>query len=143
MNYAEFNNMFDLSGLKADINSNNTRDFEKVPYGEYEVDITKLELGSSKKSLPMLKCWMKITAGEKEGSMLFMNQLLHTGFGIHNANEFLKTISDENVYFDDFAQYGNLIETIFNEIKDSKLFHIQYLANKGYDKYIVKDIYAK
>ena len=71
--FDKFNALFggDLSGLKQDIEAaaNNSGDFVEVPHGEYEVKITKLELGetgerSKTPGMPMAKVWFTILAGE-------------------------------------------------------------------------------
>lgn len=143
MNYADFNNMFDIKGLKADIEDAGKKNtsFEKTPYGSYEVVITKLELGVSKKQRPMLKVWFKIIAGQHEKSLIFMNQLLTTGFEVHKANIFLKSISENEIKFEDYDQYGKLIEDIYKEIDGKKSFELQYVNEKGYDNFIIKQVF--
>lgn len=142
MDYAAFNNMFDLEGLKSDIkNVNGNR--EEVPHGVYEVEIAKLELGASKKKLPMLKVWFKITAGQYKGSLIFMNQLLTSGFGIHNANVFLKSLcTGDTIDFIDYNQYGRLIEDIFNKIEGNKAFALNYGENRGYNTFNITEVYS-
>lgn len=143
MDYAVFNNMFDINGLKADINNVGGSKREEVPHGLYEVEITKLELGASKKQLPMLKVWFKITAGKYKGSMLFMNQLLTSGFGIHTANVFLKSLcTGDNIEFVDFTQYGQLIDNLFDKVNGARAFALNYGENKGFNTFNITEVYS-
>ena len=61
MDFDKFDKKVDLKGLKNDLaeaEKNNTN-FDKVPYGQYEVSIEKMELTESKKGDPMFTCWFK------------------------------------------------------------------------------------
>lgn len=146
MDFNKFNEMFDLEGLKNDLENLNSGggSFEDVPPGNYEVSIEKLEIGESKKGLPMLKCWFNVLVGEYKGSKLFMNQMLTTSFGIHNSNVFLNTLGvDEPVTFIDFNQYGKRINDIFN-VTTNYTYHLEFIKNeKGYDVYKIKEKFSK
>ena len=139
--FAKFNESFDVKGLKDDIANTGTREMVEVPYGDYEVAVTKLELAESKSGQPMAKCWFKIVAGEYRGQLIFMNQMLTTGFGIHNMNDFMESLgSDVAVEFEDFVQYAQLMDTVFNSIDGRYEYQLAYGQNaKGYNTYnIVK-----
>lgn len=142
--FEKFNAMFDVEGLKEDINKakENSGEFVEVPKGDYEVKIVKLELGeTSEKSknpgAPMGKVWFEIVSGDYKGQKIFMNQMLTSGLGIHMMNEFLNDLLDGgNVKFEDFEQYANLFETVFNEIDGRYEYQLNYGENrKGYDTY--------
>ena len=97
--FAKFNEMFDLSGLKTDIESaaSNSGDFVEVPDGSYEVKVSKLELGqtgekSKNPGMPMMKVWFDILAGDFKGQK--MRKLRADGenlqhFLVHIAFSFL------------------------------------------------------
>ena len=140
--FAKFNEMFDLSGLKTDIESaaSNTGDFVEVPDGSYEVKVTKLELGESKKSqMPMLKVWFDILAGDFKGQKIFCNQMLTNGFGIHKANEMLTALeSGVPVAFENFEQYADTVSQVFNAIDGNGEYELAYgHNNKGYATYTI------
>ena len=84
--FSKFNEMFDLNGLKNDIENaaTNNGDFVEVPFGDYEVKISKIELGetgekSKTPGMPMAKVWFTILAGDFKNQHIFMNQMLTTG----------------------------------------------------------------
>ena len=141
--FAKFNEMFDLSGLKTDIESaasNSGGDFQEVPDGSYEVKVTKLELGESKKThMPMLKIWFDILAGDFKGQKIFCNQMLTNGFGIHKANEMLTAFeSGVSVSFENFEQYADMVAQVFRAIDGTGEYELAYgHNNKGYATYTI------
>ena len=142
--FEKFNSMIDLNGLKADIEAaaSNSGDFVDVPKGEYEVKISKIELGetgerSKTPGAPMAKVWFTIVAGDYKNQKIFMNQMLTSGFGIHKMNEFLDSLETGiPVQFEDFQQYADLMATIFNEVDEKAEYQLSYGINsKGYSTY--------
>ena len=134
--FEKFNEMFDLAGLQNDIASAsaNTGDFVEVPHGDYEVKVVKLEVGESKKGMPMGKVWFEVIAGEYKNQKIFMNQMLTSGFGIHKMNEFLNTLETGiTVQFENFNQYADLFKQIFAEIDGKAEYQLNYAENnKGF-----------
>lgn len=142
--FEKFNEMFDLAGLQNDIAnaSTNTGDFVEVPKGDYEVKIVKLELGESKKELPMGKVWFEIIAGDFKGQKIFMNQMLTTGFGIHKMNEFLNSLETGiTVQFENFPQYAELFAQIFDAIDGKAEYQLCYGEHKGFGTYDIVQRY--
>lgn len=154
--FEKFNEMFDVAGLKKDIAdaaSSNPVERKEVPFGDYEVKIAKLELGKHEfdddyKDMPEAHVWFKIIGdGEYSGQMLFMNKRLvslknpsATGFIMRKFNEFLESLeSGFIVEFENFVQYKNLIDSIFDAIDGRGEYQLSYFENKGYKDYrIVK-----
>ena len=144
--FERFNSMFDIQGLKADVEaaSSNDMDFVEPPDGNYEVKVSKIELGqtgekSKTPGMPMLKVWFDIIAGDFKGQKIFLNQMLTTGFGIHKANQILKDMeSGVDVVFENFDQYHNMLEQVFNAIDGSGEYELAYgHNNKGYATYTI------
>lgn len=144
--YEKFNAMFDVEGLKEDINKaeESSGEFVEVPKGDYEVKIVKLELGeTSEKSknpgAPMAKVWFEIVAGDYKGQKIFQNQMLTTGFGIHKMNEFLDSLETGiRVQFENFTQYADLFKQIFNAVDGKAEYALAYgQNNKGYATYTI------
>lgn len=135
--FAKFNAMFDVEGLKKDIESSasNTGDFVDVPHGDYEVKVVKIELGATgEKSkipgAPMAKVWFEVLTGEYKGQKIFMNQMLTSGFGIHKFNEFMTSLeSGIPVVFENFEQYADLMKQVFNAIDGKGEYQLAYTAN--------------
>lgn len=135
INWEDFDKDVDIENLEKDIEKASTGDFtgEDVPYGKYEVKITKLELTQSKKGDPMLSVWFQIINGNQKDRFIFMNQLVLQGFQIHTANEFLRSLqTDENVEFKGYAKYNILILNIYEKIVNNE-YELDYQENKkGY-----------
>lgn len=143
--FAKFNEMIDVEGLKKDVETaaSNTGEFEEVPFGDYEVKISKIELGatgekSKTPGAPMAKVWYTIVAGDYKNQKIFQNQMLTSGFGIHKMNEFLNSLdSGIPVTFDNFEQYSELFEAIFKAV-DGCEYQLHYGQNaKGYSEYTI------
>ena len=144
--FEKFNEMVDVAGLVSDVETaaSSDGDFVEVPKGDYEVKVTKLEIGatgekSKTPGMPMAKVWFDILAGDFKGQKIFMNQMLTTGFGIHKMNEFLNSLETGiTVQFENFAQYGDLFKQIFDAVDGKAEYHLEYGANnKGYSTYTI------
>lgn len=141
----KFDEMVDVEGLKEDMKNaaENGGNFREVPEGNYEVAINKMELTKSKTNRPMLTVWMKVLEGEYKGQLIFYNQVVDIGFGLHNANEFLRSLdSGLDVTFENFNQYGNLIMDIHEAIDGILEYGLKYgKNNKGYNTYEITDVF--
>ena len=144
--FEKWNQNADLAGLKADIETakeGGDREYEKVPHGEYEVKLDKLELKATKKGDPMVSAWFTILEGKYKKSKLFMNQVITQGLQIHIVNEFLRSMgTDLAIEFVDYKQYADLLLDVAEECDANKLeFALKYEDNKGYDKFTITDIF--
>ncbi|APC83142.1 DUF669 domain-containing protein [Clostridium botulinum] len=144
----KFDKNIDVEGLKKDAEeakNNGGGDFKEVPHGEYEVKVDKLELKESRKGDPMLSIWFKILTGEYKGSLIFYNQVLSSGFGLHKSKEMLRSLdSGVDVEFECFSQYNNLLMDIAEAIDGKLEYQLSYTANKKNNKfseYEIKDIF--
>lgn len=135
INWEDFDKDVDIENLEKDVEKASTGDFsgEDVPYGKYEVKITKLELTQSKKGDPMVSAWFQIINGNQKDRFIFMNQVVLQGFQIHTINEFLRSLgTDEIVEFKGYAKYNILILNIYEKIIDNE-YELDYQENKkGY-----------
>ena len=138
----------DTAGLKNDVKkaAESKQEYRDVPKGKYEVKITKMELKATKKAdEPMLSCWLKVIAGPQKGQYIFYNQMLTTGFGIHVANEFLRSLeSGVEISFDNFNQFNDMIMDIAEAIESEGLEYVlEYGENdKGYKTYRIEDVFS-
>lgn len=143
----EFDEKIDTEGLAKDAKeaAENGGDYKEVPLGTYEVEVNKLELKKSKKGDPMLSIWFKIIAGEYKGSLIFYNQLMSQGFGIHNANEMLRSLdSGVEVEFTNFKKYHGMLLDIVESIDGNLEYALEYGENnKGYNTYKITDVFEK
>lgn len=142
MDFSKFDKQVDLEGLKKDIEDSANNDFKEVPHGNYEVAITKLELGESKKGDPMVKIWFKVVNGEYKGSLIFMNQVITRGFQIHIVDELLRSLeTDIEISFESYSQYNDLLLDIFEAIDGNFEYGLKYGENKGFDTFEITDVF--
>lgn len=144
--FERFNSMFDVDGLKSDIEqaASSTGEFVEVPHGDYEVKVVKIELGetgekSKNPGMPMAKVWYEIIAGDYKGQKIFQNQMLTSGFGIHKMNELLDSFeSGVRIQFENFVQYSDLFKQVFSAIDGKGEYALAYGENnKGYATYTI------
>ena len=148
--FARFNDMF--GDIAKDVAEASVGKVERkvVPFGDYEVKITKLELGEHKfddeyKGMPVATVWYKVVSGEYAGQMLFQNRKLTSiktpssnGFIVRKFMEFLESLeSGIPVEFENWQQFGDLMKTIFNEIDGRAEYQLSYFENKGYKDYAI------
>lgn len=68
-----------------------SRDFERVPDGEYQVLVEKAEVGETRSGFPRLELTYQIKGGEQEGRKLWDNLILK------HDNEQVETISKSTI----------------------------------------------
>ncbi len=144
MNWEEFDKSVDLNGLKEDIENNTGGDYKEVPHGNYEVAVTKLELGESKKHDPMVKVWFKIVSdGEYKNSTIFMNQVVTEGFQIHIVNDFLRSLeTDIDIDFESYSQYAQLLMDVFEAVNGNYEYGLEYgKTEKGFNTFEITEVF--
>ncbi|SPF51527.1 conserved hypothetical protein [Candidatus Desulfosporosinus infrequens] len=143
--WEKFDRAIDTKALKEDVLAaqENKQEFRDVPKGHYEVKVEKLELVESKSGKPMMACWMKILSGEYKGQLIFYNQVIHVGFGIHKATEFLSSLdSGIEVLFDSYQQFNELLLDLHEVINDKFEYEVDYGEDKkGFGTYVIKEIF--
>lgn len=143
--WEKFDKTIDTTALKEDAKAaaENNQEYREVPHGTYEVKITKLELTESKSKKPMMTCWMQILDGEFKGSYLFYNQVLHVGFGIHKANEFLRSLeSGVDVQFENFKQFHEMLLDIHEAIDGVNEYAVTYGEDKkGFNTFEITEVF--
>ena len=148
MDFKKFNKMFDVDGLKKDVEdaAASDSDFEEIPFGKYEVKLDKLELVECKseanKGQPMVSAWFKIINGPQKNCLIFMNQLVNSGFKIHLMKEFLSSLdSGCEIVFEDYEQFGNLLMDILEASSNTGFVLDYYENNKGYKAYKIIEVF--
>lgn len=142
----EFDKVIDVEGLKKDTQEaaeNGGGNHKEVPFGTYEVEVDKLELKKSKTGNPMLSCWLKIVEGTYKKSLIFYNQVLVNGFGMHAANEFLRSLdSGIKIEFVNFKQYYEMLLDVFEAVNGKLSYQLEYGENdKGYKTFKIEDVF--
>lgn len=126
IDFSKYDKMVDLEGLKSDVKEaiENGGEFKKVPYGEYEVSIDKIELGMTQKNVPKIVIFYKILDGEYKNSRIFQHQLVGSGQQIHIGTQLLNDITEGEIKIE-FESYQRLSEDI-EKIKE-------YIDKKGFE----------
>ena len=144
--FEKFNKSVDLKGLKEDlkeVQENGGGNYEEVPLGKYEVKIDKMEIKETKKGDKlMLSVTFKVLDGPQKNRLIFMNQVITSAYGLHNANEFLRSLkSGIDVIFDDYNQYSELVEDIMDAISDRLEYELTYSENdKEFKVFEITDV---
>ena len=124
-------------------NSTAKSELEPVPYGTYEVKVKKMEIKASKNNDPMLSVWFEVVTGDYKGRLIFMNQLINTPYGLHNAKEFLRSLDSAlEVDFVNFTQFKNLVLDILENIDGCLEYALEYSQNKkGYNQFKIIEVF--
>ena len=121
-------------------------DFPEVPYGTYDVEINKMEIGKSKAGNPMAVIWFKVLAGEYKGSLIFMYQVLTMRFHFGKVNKILRAmesgIPDDDIKIMPLKDYNNLMLDIFEAVEGKLEYGLKYGEDsKGYKTFEITDVY--
>ena len=141
--FERFDMEVNVEGLKSDLSNVGTEDrYREVPVGNtYNVKVDKLQLVESRNGKPMVSCWFKIIEGPFKNSVLFMNQVVNTGYGLHMANEFLRSLESQvEIKFENFKQYHNMILDI-HEAVDNLEYSVEYGEKKGFKTFKITEVY--
>lgn len=150
--FAKFNEMFNTDELKNAVEEAGASNLPKVkvPFGEYEVSVVKLEVGentyedSPTKGCPQINVWFKVLNGEFKGQRIFWSTNIapgdqYAGLKLNKVNEVIESLeSGIPVVFENFEQYNDLLAQILKEIDGRAEYHLAYLDNnKGYATYSI------
>lgn len=149
--FTKFDEMFDVAGLAkdiADITSNAPTERVKVPHGDYEVSIAKLELGTNEFEgenfgFPMIKVWFNVLDGEYKGNYIYWNTTINgkgDAFKINNIKKLMDSLETGiPVSFENFAQFGSLLTEVFEAVTDPTAEYQLAFGenNKGFNTYTI------
>ena len=90
-----------------------------------------------------MSIWFRILSGDFQNSMIFYNQVINKGFGLHKANEFLRSLdSGIEVEFKSFRQYGELLMDIREAIDGKLEYNLAYTeGKKGFSNYEIEEVF--
>nr|DAM28956.1 MAG TPA: Protein of unknown function (DUF669) [Bacteriophage sp.] len=138
--FSKWDKEIDIDGLNEDVKAaanGGGGNYKEVPHGNYEVAVQQMELKESKKGKPMVSIWFKIVSdGEYKGSMIFYNQVIDNGTGLHINNEMLRKMVSEMgtdapvIELKSFEQYSDLLMDIYEAVADNFEYGLKYTANK-------------
>ncbi len=148
--FDKFDAQFDIEALKEDEKKaaeNGGGDYPDVPWGEYMVKVEQAELKEAKTSgKPMVSIWFRIIEGDFKNSIIFYNQVIASGFGLHMANEFLRSLETSiDVDFVSFGQYADMVLDIAEAAQEFE-YHVKYSERKAkngnsYNDYKIMEVF--
>lgn len=106
-------------------------DYPDLPLNDYVVDVQNIEVKMTKKEppRPMLSVVYKILEGEYSNRLIFSNYMLNVAFGIHNANEIMRSMLPED---DDFPKEDIKLDK-FNDYAEMALDLCEHVQEQGYE----------
>ena len=146
IDFKKFNQQFPADKMKQELKEAKENGGSQLPDGEYTCKLDKMELGESSKGALMIKAMFRITKGDHKKQCIFKNCVLtgtkNDGFMLHKANEFLESLdSGEDVTFEDWEQYNDLILDIAEAVQDDGLTYVVQLTKNGqYQDFEIIDI---
>lgn len=146
IDFGKFNKAFPADKMKEELKEAKENGGSTLPDGEYTCKLEKMELGESSKGALMIKAQFRITKGDHKKQCIFKNCVLtgtkNDGFVLLKANEFLDSLdSGEDVKFEDWEQYNDLILDIAEAIQDDGLIYVVKLTKNGqYQDFEIVDI---
>lgn len=146
IDFGKFNKAFPADKMKEELKEAKENGGSTLPDGEYTCKLEKMELGESSKGALMIKAQFRITKGDHKKQCIFKNCVLtgtkNDGFMLLKANEFLDSLdSGEDVTFEDWEQYNDLIMDIAEAIQDDGLIYVVKLTKNGqYQDFEIVDI---
>jgi len=118
--------------------------FTPVPFGDYEVNVNKMELTTSKAGVPMVSIWFKVVSeGEHKGSLIFYNQVITQTFCIHKVNELLRSMDTGlDIDFKTYKQYAQLLMDVHEAVDGKFELGLSYEeGKKGFGTYEITDVF--
>lgn len=146
IDFKKFNQQFPADKVKQELKEAKENGGATLPDGEYTCKLEKMELGESSKGALMIKAQFRITKGDHKKQCIFKNCVLtgtkNDGFMMVKANDFLESLdSGEEITFEDWEQYNDLILDIAEAIQDDGLIYVVKLTKNGqYQDFEIVDI---
>lgn len=143
IDFSKFNEMFPTDKLKKDMEeaAKNQTDFDKLPDGEYDCTLEKLELGESKSEKLMLKAQFRIEKGDHKNQCIFKNCVLtgtkNDGFMLLQAKKFLESLdSGVDIAFNGWDDFDGMLGDILDAIaEDGLMYTVKVVTNKKNNDY--------
>jgi len=143
--WEKFDKQYNTEELAREVQeqAQNGANFTPVPYGSYEVSVTKMELTESKAHDPMVTIWFKVLNGEHKGSLIFYNQVITQAFCIHKVNELLRSMDTGlDIEFKSYRQYAQLLMDVHEAIDGKLEFGLEYgEGKKGFATFEITDVF--
>lgn len=148
IDFSKFSEAFPADQLQKQMAEAKENGFgDKLPEGDYQCKLEKLELGEAKTSGKlMLKSQFRIVAGDKAKQCIFANQVLcgtkNDGFMMLKAKEFLESLdSGLDITFSGWEQFDQLVGDVLDAVQEDGLQYMINVKNDGdYQRYKVVDI---
>lgn len=146
IDFDKWDKQFSVSAESVNELKKNETTYEEIPFDKYYVSVAKMELTSSKKGDPMLSVRFRILEGKYKNQLIFMNSIVTNGYGIHNANEFMRSL-DSGVdikWTGSYGAYADMIDKVFEAVEKNLEYALDYSSNsKGYSVFKIEEVFDK
>lgn len=134
--------------------------YEPIPYGQYEVSIRKIELGTTKPdaknpNVPKVSIWFKVINHPNLDGTIFCDIVVfgkNAMWGIARANRLLASMKTDVVLDTqnfvtngkvNYSEYAKLLEAVYDDIKAKGYeYALNYSENdKGFKTYTITDVF--
>lgn len=138
---SKYDNQINRKELDEQLKRAQENSFEKLPEGEYEVELEKLEVGESKQAKKlMLTAQYRIQSGKHKNKCLFQNIVLFgtkdDGFMIHQAKKLIDDLGFD-IEFESYSQFAKEVK----DIADSAIgeeYTIKLSYNGDYQRFDIQ-----
>lgn len=134
-----------------------TGEFVPVPYGAYEVRVSSLKLGTSKKGNPTVKMSFKVINGDYKGKVIYYNKVVfgkYYHWAIKQVGQLLSSMKTDIDLSSrqfiangelDYNAYRDILQAVYDDITARGLeFHLEYAQDeKGYDTYTIAEVFYR
>ena len=146
IDWDKLDKQIDINGIITDEEElgEDQQEYKEVPFGNYDVQITKMEIGVSKNGNPKAVIWFKVLAGDYKNSVIFMNQALTMRFHFGKVNKILRALESgiEEISIRPLREYNDLMMDIFEAVNGNFEYALKYGEDKkGYQTYEILDVY--
>lgn len=154
IDFSKFDQQVNTQQLAADAAeaAKNGGGYAKIPDGEYDTTIEKMEIGETKDGRPMFKVMFRIIEGEHKKSCLFMNRVI---YGTKNDPLMIASVvgflakleaQDEDgnpiiCDFQSYSQFNDLILDIMEAIEADGLGYTVEYKEDDFNSISIKEVF--
>ena len=154
IDFSKFDAQVNTAQLAADAAeaAKNGGGYSKIPDGEYDTTIEKMEIGETKDGRPMFKVMFRIIDGEYKKSCLFMNRVI---YGTKNDASMIASVvgflakleaQDEDgapiiCDFQSYSQFNDLVLDIMEAIEADNLGYTVDYKEDDFNSISIKEVF--
>jgi hypothetical protein len=158
VDFSKFDNQIDKEALKKEYENTSEVNYDPVPRGDYIVSIDKMDVRETKsgdKLMFTMQCRIvqDLQDGHQENRVIFFNRVIlgnkktekwGDSQAIRSVNTILRKFESgiEPEFHQDYTDYGNLVEEIFDEVAGAIELEVKY-DPKEFNSISIVEVYDK